>query len=37
VTVRYVGVEVDAQPRALLPRCLDPTRPSTLERVPWPN
>lgn len=36
-TVRYVGLEVGAQHRALPPRCLDPARPSTLERVPWPN
>jgi Bacterial regulatory proteins, luxR family len=37
VTVRYVGLQIGVQPRALPPRCLDPARPSTLERVPWPN
>jgi hypothetical protein len=36
VTVRYVGLKGWEQP-ALRPRCLDPTKPSTLERATWPR
>jgi hypothetical protein len=36
VTVRYVGLPGWEHP-PLRPRCLDPTRPSTLERAAWPR
>jgi hypothetical protein len=36
VIVRYVGLPGCEHP-PLRPRCLDPTRPSTLERAAWPR
>jgi hypothetical protein len=37
VTVRYVGLPGWQQHPSLRPRCLDPAKPSTLQRASWPR